>query len=63
MGIREIQAQMDELTRVYHMEQRRLQEQIDYLRAKRGYKPKTHGWDGYVEVGRDTQYRTPHGDL
>lgn len=63
MGIRELKAQMDELTRVYHMEYRKLQDQIEAIRAARGYKPKTRGWDGYVEVGRDRMYRTPHGDM
>lgn len=63
MGIRELQAQLEELRSAYEIERKRIEAQIEAIRSKRGYKPKQPSWDGYVEVGRDTMYRTPHGDM
>lgn len=63
MGIRELQAQLEELRTAYETERKRLEDQIQAIRSKRGYKPKQPSWKGHVEVGRDTMYRTPHGDM
>ena len=63
MGIREIQVQLEELRSAYEIERKRLEDQIQAIRSKRGYKAKQPSWDGYVEVGRDSTYRTPHGGL
>ena len=63
MGIRELQAQLEELRSKYEIERRLLEDQIQAIRSKRGYKPKQPSWDGYVEIGRDRVYHTPHGDM
>ena len=63
IGIRELQMQLKEVRTVYEADCKRIKDQIQALRSKRGYKLKQPSWDGHVEIGRDRIHRTPHGDM
>ena len=67
MGIRELQKQKDAALERYHAECRRIDAEIDAIRAKRGTKLKEHKWTAndcelYWQAEGRAPRLNPHGE-